>query len=166
MRSLVFAIFTLVLPVLTLPTVALAQDFSSLEERMSASEFKAAGLEKLSADELNALNLWLRQRATTSVAGSNAYSAAQPDPNDLRGLPSAPSADGDIVSRIPGVFKGWSGRTRFELENGQVWEGLPENDSLAVNLVDPVVRIKKGLVGTWFLKVDGYNKAAKVRRIR
>ncbi len=135
---------------------------------MSASEFKAAGLEKLSAEELTALNEWLRERAATSsaAAASNASFAAQPDPNDQRGLRNAPATDGDIVSRIPGVFKGWSGRTRFVLENGQVWEGLADSGSLSVDLVDPVVRIKKGLIGTWYLSVDGYNTTAKVRRVQ
>jgi len=163
MRSLVLA-----LVVLIAPACAYAQDFSSLEERMSASEFKAAGLEKLSADELSALNQWLRERATTasSGAGPNAGFASQPDPNDQRGLRNATSADGEIVSRIQGEFKGWSGRTRFVLENGQVWEGLADSGSLSVNLVDPVVRIKKGLIGTWYLKVDGYNATAKVQRIK
>lgn len=163
MRSLLFAIFALILP-----ACAYAQDFSSLEERMSASEFKAAGLQKLSADELSALNRWLREHAATASTrvDSGVDFAAQPDPNDQRGLRSAPSGDGDIVSRISGVFKGWSGSTRFVLENGQVWEGLADNGSLSVDLVDPVVRIKKGLIGTWYLKVDGYNTTAKVQRIK
>ncbi len=135
---------------------------------MSSTEFKAAGLEKLSAEELTALNQWLRERAATvpSAAVSSSGFAPQPDPSDQRGLRNAPSADGDIVSRIPGVFKGWSGGTRFVLENGQEWEALGDSGSLSVDLVDPVVRIKKGLIGAWYLKVDGYNTTAKVRRIK
>jgi hypothetical protein len=27
-----------------------------------------------------------------------------------------------VISRIGGAFKGWQGRTRFKLLNGQVWE--------------------------------------------
>ena len=49
---------------------ASAAGFSSLEERMSQSEFHAAGLDKLSPTELNALNEWLRTHnaaATTLV---------------------------------------------------------------------------------------------------
>lgn len=163
MRSLIVALL-----IVLSSTCALAQDFSSLEERMSASEFRAAGLGKLSPEELTALNQWLRERAATATvaAGTSAYIGVQPDSNDQRGLRAAPSADGDIVSRIPGQFKGWSGRTQFVLENGQVWEGLADSGSLSVNLVDPEVRIKKGLFGTWYLSVEGYNTTAKVRRIK
>ena len=40
---------------------ASAQEFSSLEERMSAKEFKEAGLDKLTPEELARLNAWLGQ---------------------------------------------------------------------------------------------------------
>ena len=38
---------------------ALAQNFSSVEERMTEAEFKAAGLDKLSPEELAALNAFI-----------------------------------------------------------------------------------------------------------
>src|SRR5207342_2835934 len=46
---------------------ASAAGFSSLEERMSQSEFHAAGLDKLSPAELNALNEWLRAHNATTT---------------------------------------------------------------------------------------------------
>jgi hypothetical protein len=52
--------FAVSLLVLAFAAPAAAQEFSSLEERMSAAEFKAAGLDKLSPAELEALNRWLR----------------------------------------------------------------------------------------------------------
>ena len=51
--------FIVPLLVLAAPS-ALAQEFSSLEERMSSDDFTSAGLERLSADELARLNDWLR----------------------------------------------------------------------------------------------------------
>ncbi len=152
-----------------LPTAALADDFSSLEERMSYNDFKAAGLDKLSPEELAHLNAWLRQKASSTLAPAAAAPAAHAPSEaqgDTRGL-RLPTASGEtIVSRIPGEFRGWSGRTRITLENGQVWETFPENNKLTVNLTDPTVRIEPGMFGAWYLKVDGYNASAKVKRIQ
>jgi hypothetical protein len=35
-----------------------------------------------------------------------------------------------------------------------------------VTIESPEVRIKAGMVSGWYLKVEGYNKQVKVRRIR
>src|SRR5688572_10963425 len=46
--------------------------FSSLEERMSHADFKAAGLDKLTPEELAALNEWLRQRGEAAAVAAPA----------------------------------------------------------------------------------------------
>lgn len=138
----------------------LAQTFSSLEERMSEAEFKASGLDKLSEEELAALNLWLRDKNATV----SALPAVAPPIVDRRGLNDSGS-NNPIVSRIPGEFSGWDGsKTVFKLENGQVWKSTDPSARLAVKLNDPVVVINPGVLNAWFLKVEGYN--AKVRVIR
>ncbi len=151
--------FALFMTLLCAPALLLAQEFSSLEERMSFNDFKAAGLDKLSADELRALNAWLSENAKTTISTAVA-------PVDSRGLRVASPPGETIVSRILGEFSGWRGGTTFNLENGQVWQSDPGNSPLAVKLTDPVVRIKPGLFGTWYLQVEGYNSTAKVKRIR
>jgi len=84
-------------------------------------------------------------------------------------LPSATakekSAPDEIHSRIRGEFRGWEAKTRFELENGQVWECL---NCRSVYLVrqDPDVTIKRGFMGGYWLKVEGLNTQAPVRRIK
>ena len=35
-----------------------------------------------------------------------------------------------------------------------------------VRKTDPAVTIKPGLLNVWFLRIDGYNTAAKVRRVK
>jgi hypothetical protein len=157
------------IPILILsPTAALAEDFSSLEERMSYNEFKAAGLDKLSPEELKQLNLWLQQRASAALAAPQAggYATAAPPAADMRGLPAQRGSYEPIVSRIPGEFRGWSGKTRFTLENGQVWESAAETAALAVRLTDPTVTIEQGMFDGWFMQVDGYNAKARVKRIK
>jgi hypothetical protein len=72
-----------------------------------------------------------------------------------------------IVSKISGTFKGWSGNTTF---HSRQWAGLAagraEHAWPASVMESPEVRIKAGMVSGWYLKVEGYNKQVKVRRIR
>lgn len=143
-----------------------AQSFSSLEERMSAAEFRAAGLDKLSPEELEALNAWLRAKGVSGPSfGTMAPAPAPMD--DRRGFPISmgDNGDGPIVSRIVGEFRGWDGAgTEITLENGQVWKSTDPAARLKVKLNDPAVVIRPGVLNAWFLQVEGYN--AKVRVIR
>lgn len=136
-----------------------AQQFSSVEERMSAADFKRAGLDKLSAEELAALNEWLQQDSTRRVAAVAA--------EDRRGMRAqTPSDERPVTSRLPGEFTGFSNGTVFRLENGQVWRSIdPEGTLEGVRLSNPSVTIKKGLFGIWRLYVEGYNTSAKVERV-
>ncbi len=136
-----------------------AQQFSSVEERMSAADFKRAGLDKLSEEELAAFNAWLQQDSTRRVAA-----VATEDRRGMRA--SRASDDAPISSRLPGEFTGWSSGTVFRLENGQVWRSIDPDSRLAsVRLENPAVTIKRGFLGTWRLKVEGYNTTVKVERV-
>jgi hypothetical protein len=139
---------------------ALAQSFSSLEERMTAAEFKAAGLEKLTPEELKALNAFLAGKVAVAVpAGVPAA--------DTRGFQSRTTDDGDIISSISGEFTGWDGRgSRITLTNGQVWEVTDSTARLKVRVTDPQVIITPGVLNSWYLRIEGYNTRAKVKRIR
>ena len=70
-----------------------------------------------------------------------------------------------ITSRILGEFKGWSGYTKFQLENGQIWQQSSEG-LLIVRINNPTVIIKKSFFGTYNLNVEGVNSTIKVRRIQ
>jgi len=132
-----------------------AVGFSSLEERMSKSEFQAAGLDKLNPEELKSLNDWLRGHPSVTGAA-----------NDRMGFPPQEMSRETITSTIEGSFNGWSGKTLFKLQNGQQWEQV-ENDSFSVKTMqNPTVTIQPGLLGGWLLKVEGYNRSVRVKRVR
>lgn len=136
---------------------AFAQSFSTVEERMTAAEFKSAGLDKLSEQELAALNAWMAKEL-----GKAAPAPAE----DTRGL-IIRDASGPIVSTLPGEFKGWGGKgQRFTLANGQVWEVVDAASRLVVSLENPTVTISPGALGAWYMKVEGYNARVGVRRIK
>jgi hypothetical protein len=95
-----------------------------------------------------------------SAPSAQAPSAAS---EDLTGL----SVGNDRVeSRIRGSFRGWSGRTQFPLENGQIWEQSEASVFSVANLDSPQVVITKGVFGAWFLRIEGYNQRVRVRRIQ
>jgi hypothetical protein len=142
---------------------ASAQEFSSLEERMSAKEFKEAGLDKLTPEELARLNAWLGQEV-----GEVARNATPAPPVDRRGFEGSGNNYDDIETRIAGEFTGWDGRDgRFVLTNGQVWQSVDPGSRLrGVKLDSPLVKIEAGAFGAWFLSVEGYNSRVKVKRVK
>jgi hypothetical protein len=144
-------------------TAAIAKDFSSVEEQMSAREFKAAGLDKLSAEELAALNAWIRSNQPAS-GGSVAYDRTADDRARI-GFDNSEARD-DISSNIIGEFRGFGTGTTLKLENGQVWQVTGGELSGIKAMTNPKVTIRPGLIGGWRLQVEGYNSVAKVKRIQ
>ena len=70
-----------------------------------------------------------------------------------------------IQSRILGEFKGWDGYTKFELENGQVWQQSSAG-VLRVKINNPTITIKRSRVSdTYMLKIEGLNSSVRVKRI-
>lgn len=139
------------------------QPFSSLEERMSGREFTETGLHKLSPEELAALNRWIRERSVAEYEG--------PPEDDMRGrADEKPSIDRmarePFQSRIVGEFSGWSGNTRFELENGMVWRQAEDTNFYIPPVENATVTIRPGMMGTWLLSVEGYNSTTRVERVR
>jgi hypothetical protein len=139
------------------------QPFSSLEERMTGREFNEAGLHKLSADELAALNDWIRQRSVAEYepptdAGTGAGAATEaPSSGTLAREP--------FQSRIVGEFTGWTGDTVFELENGMVWRQVDDATFYIPPVENPTVTIRPGFMDSWVLTIEGYNSSARVERV-
>lgn len=141
----------------------LAQSFSSLEERMTEAEFKAAGLDKLSPEELARLNAFIAGETGKAASVLPAATPAQ----DLRGFDQRTGADGSIYTSITGEFRGWNKQgQRFRMDNGQIWQVTDSTSRLKVNLVNPEIVIEPGALGAWYMKVVGYNTRARVKRIK
>lgn len=144
-------------------TAAIAKEFSSVEEQMSSREFKDAGLEKLSPQELAALNAWIRNNQP--VAGATGSYDRAADDRVRVGFSDSESRD-VVTSNVIGEFKGWSSGYLFKLENGQVWQVVDASELTGIKATtNPKVTIRPGMVGGWRLQVDGYNSVAKVKRV-
>jgi hypothetical protein len=138
--------------------VAGAAGFSSLEERMSQSEFHAAGLDKLSPAELSALNEWMR-----------AHNAAPTIMVTPSGQPVFYAKDSDrelIEDRINGSFSGWRGHSVFTLENGQEWTQAESGSSACGPIERPKVKIKPMLLGGWMMYAESCSEGLRVTRTK
>ena len=141
---------------------------ADVEQQMSADEFKAAGLDKLSAQELAALNAWLQRKVvqeTAKVTETAKEEGRKEVVEKNRGFFSFGSNE-PIESSIVGEFNGYAKGRQYTLENGQVWEQIESATLDGVRKTNPKVMIKPGIMNNWFLKIEGYNTTAKVRRIK
>jgi hypothetical protein len=143
---------------------AVADEFSSLEEKMSDDEFRSAGLDKLTPEELAALNAWLRTRVGSDIAYTRSADQAGFRSSGLFG--ESGGEGGPITSRIMGEFDGWSRGSVLKLENGQWWEIVDSASFSVPSMMNPVVTIEPAMLGSWLLKVEGYNRSARVTRVR
>ena len=168
--------------------------FSSIEREMSAEERRATGIDSLSTDELDALNQWLIERfdqvqktvsaevreevreevleevREADVAEREAeierrvaieVEAAK---QEIADAPPEPAVSEPFQAMIQGRFSGWSGKTVFPLDNGQVWRQRHGGRYRHTD-DDQRVRIYKNLFGMWQMKVLSSGRSVPVRRI-
>jgi len=169
MNKLLIAILTFSL---TLPVLA-AEGFSSLEEQMSGKEYSAAGLDKLTPEELGALNNWIRRHSVATLQqarDSGTTAAAAGGDGDQRGFENRSAGDNTertvIKSRLVGSFSGWDGNAIFTLENGMIWEQTDKNKSYIPEVQNPEVTIEPTMFKKWRLSIDGHSAACKVVRVQ
>ncbi|KAB8175423.1 hypothetical protein FKV24_013540 [Lysobacter maris] len=153
---------------LALSPLALAQQQATsdqpIQQQMSAVEFRAAGLDKLDAEELASLNRWLGRKieAETALAAAAAKKKVE---DENRGFLSFGSEE-PVVGTVTSEFRGFGKGRRYTLDNGQVWEQVDSASLVGVRNRNPQVTIRPSVVGTaWYMSVEGYNTRAKVKRV-
>ena len=75
-------------------------------------------------------------------------------------------AAGQIESRLIGRFEGWERNSEFALENGQIWRCSECRTIYHRAIESPSVTIRRSFTGVYWLKIEGLNQQAKVRRVR
>ena len=164
-------IYSLLL-ILCIPFIALGA--VDLKKDLNPDVFKASGLERLTADELAKLN-----EAVTALVEKREeqvlVESEMPKGEDRFGFETIKSRVQEmfqskgperIESRIVGEFHGWKGHTKFVLENGQVWQQTDSERLVTKKMASPMVYIRRGALGSYLLKVEGYNSSVKVRRVK
>ena len=117
----------------------------SIQQMMTPEEFKAAGLNKLSPEELQKLDAWMQgYRQVAEQAGEKKGSArAERTKMDL------------IVSRVDGTFAGLTGRTVIRLQDGTVWRQANADDRFRPKVTDsPAAAVIHGIFG-YKMRIEG-----------
>ena len=120
----------------------------SIKEVMSPEEFKAAGLNKLSAEELQKLDAWLQgyRQVTEQAAEKKANAKASAESHAKMDL---------LVSRVDGTFQGLTGRTIIRLEDGTVWKQANADDRYRAKVTDhPAAAVIHGVFG-YKMRIEG-----------
>ena len=138
---------------------------TAVEKQMTAEEFKAAGLDKLSPEELANLNAWLNHTLQAETAQAK-VDAKKNFESENRGFIHFGS-DEDFEAHIVGEFRGFAQGRNYTLDNGQVWQQIDGASLEGVRKTDPVVKLSPGIIGnTWWLRIVGYNTQAQVKRVK
>jgi hypothetical protein len=135
-----------------------AQSSGNLQQRMSSDEFKAAGLDKLSPQELQNLDSWLDQHAKTTTKVVNSAGKVVYYPGDQKRT--------TIHTQIRGHFDGWSKDQVFTMANGQQWKSIDGEPHSCTPGENTEVQIKPSLLHTWMMYVPSCYENLHVKRVR
>lgn len=103
---------------------------------------------------------------TPAAAGSAPRGATAATPSRPAPQPSEFAAAGrSLESSLVGRFEGWQPGDRIQLANGQVWQ-INDNSYGTLNVVNPKVKIVPGMLGSFFLEVEGTTRRPRVVRVR
>ena len=120
----------------------------SIQQAMTPEEFKAAGLNKLSSQELERLNAWLQgyREVAEKTAEKKATARAEKVEHTKMDM---------LVSRVDGTFNGLTGRTVIRLEDGTVWKQANADDRYRPRVTDhPGAVVIHGVFG-YKMQVEG-----------
>ena len=138
---------------------------AGIEQQMSPEEFKAAGLDKLSPQELANLNAWLNHTLATETTKAAAEAKKKIEDED-RGFFHF-NSDEPIVGHLVGEFRSFAKGRHYTLDNGQEWVQIDDAEMSGVRLTNPEVRIKPAMMGnSWYMSVGKYHTQAQVKRVK
>lgn len=139
----------------------------NIEQRLTAEQMRATGLDQLTPAQLELLNRLLgeqvearAQERAEVIARTQAPERRARDEGSLIGLNDEP-----IHARLKGTVAGWEPGTVFELDNGQQWKVLKGKMKLSRPLESPEIVVVPGVAGRWFLQVEEDTPKARVYRI-
>ena len=129
-------------------------NWDGLRSMMGVEAFQAAGLDKLSPEEMQKLDQWLLQ-----FLAHDSQQVIHADEN-IKELQKVP-----VQRRIAGHFSGWKGKTVFTLDNGEVWRQRLSG-RYAVSLESPEVEIYRNFVGYYELRILETGRKIGVTRVK
>lgn len=165
-------VLTAVLLLVAAPAFAQAT-FPGLKALLTDAEWKRAGLDRLTPDQLGVIDAALIKReagltaqhqaalATASQTAATAEKAA--DAPASFGLTAKDGPDWQNIPPLKAKVVKWETPSRFRLDNGQVWESA---DMIVYDLIGVDIEIQARPNGRFALAVNGQNTTLRVSRVR
>ncbi len=151
--------------------VRAADDFT---RALAPGEFDSAGLGKLTPEELTRLDALVRRfKAPEQSARTASAKPAKSRPAWIEALitleksSTEPEKAEAMETHLAGSFTGWTGRSTFRLENGQLWaQSNSDRYDYSPTLQSPKVRIVPASFGSYWLEIQGVNQRCRVKPVR
>jgi hypothetical protein len=184
----------LLTPCLVFTSAVIAQSsFPGLKSILSEAEWKRAGLDKLSPDQIGVIDAALIRhqaggtRAVVATAPAAANGAApvaptvvvppEPPPGatpaeaaaarsrfwDKFGLGKFTSGDWRSQPPMKAKVTGWQGANRFVIDTGQVWEGV---EQIPYEILGQEITIMARAAGAFAMKLNETSVEVLVRRVK
>ena len=168
--------------------------FETLEDAMTPQERALSGIDTLTPQQRAFLNQWLSNNLIDSPAASH-YTASPkakaPRAEETRDGDDAKTvaiedevnrrvaetlarekvaadkvqSDAPFEANVVGDFKGWTGKTVFRLDNGQVWRQRSAS-TYRHKGSDMRVRFEQNWMGGWEMEVLSTGKSVLVKKVR
>lgn len=152
-RFSIVLIFMLCLP---LATAAEKPAAPAVESLMTPEDFRAAGLDRLTDAERAHLSEWVERYRGGVVVGPAPRKTSEQLAEDKKI---------EIVAKVIPSFTGWSGKTIFRLDNGQIWQQR-QTGKMRYSGGDSTVIIAPNMLGMYMLKHPESKRAVGVKRIK
>ena len=144
--------------------------FPGIEKLMTPGEYRAAGIDRLTPAQREALNQWLiRYTAGDSQVPLNTdgeIGEATGESREAAGESREAAGEREIIAHLGENFSGWTGETLFRLDNGQVWQQRRRGFYTYRGPANPAVRITKNFMGFYRMEMVESGKSVQVKRVK
>jgi len=134
----------------------------NVKSLMTPQDFSESGLDKLSPAELQHLSEWVERYREGAVVGPEVKKKPS-QMNEEEKTEYKEKMDAEIVAKVVPAFIGWSGKTVFKLDNGQVWvQRMP--GTFRYNGPESTVKLTRNVLGRYVMTHEASNRSIGVRR--
>jgi hypothetical protein len=156
-----------------------SETFPGLKTILSEAEWKRAGLDRLSPDQIGVIDAALIRHHGSTIAqhktelaaastatpppGARTISSSPADVPETFGLPASNGANWRDQPPLKATVTEWVSANRFKLDNGQVWEGV---ESVTYDIAGKAIEIHARPSEQFALTVEGKSTTLRVRRVR
>jgi len=148
---------------LSIASAAADKDPPNVKSLMTPEDYSASGLDKLTDAEREHLSEWVERYREGAVIGP--VVAKRPSQmTEEEKVEAKKARETEIVAKVIPAFTGWSGKTIFRLDNGQVWQQR-QPGKVRYAGTDSTVIISQNIMGKYILKHQDTGRAVGVQRV-